>query len=44
MGPGESTVGVLYLSMRIHPKCSHIFPVKIAAASPDGSRKGAVRA
>ena len=31
LSPGDSTAVVTYLSMRIQPKSSHIFPKKIAA-------------
>ena len=31
-----------YLSMRIHPKSCHIFPLKVAATLLSGSRKGTV--
>ena len=27
---GESTLGVMYLSMRIYPKSCHIFPLKVS--------------
>ena len=43
-GPGDSAVGVTYLSMRMHLKSYHIFPLKVAATLPSGSWKGAVRA
>ena len=42
--PGESAAGVIYLSMRIHPKCFSIFPLKVAATLFSCSRKGAVGA
>ena len=41
---GESTAGVTYLSMRIHPKSCHTFPLKVSATSLNGSRKEAVGA
>ena len=41
---GESTAGVTYLSMRIHPKSCHIFPLKVSATLLNGSRKGTVGA
>ena len=41
---GESTAGVTYLSMRIHPKSCRIFPLKVSATLLNGSRKGAVGA
>ena len=40
----ESAAGVTYLSMRIHPKSCHIFPLKVSATLLNGSRKGAVGA
>ena len=40
--PGESTAGVTYLSMRIHPKSYLIFPQKVTASLLSGSRKCAV--
>ena len=40
--PGESAAGVIYLSMRIHPKSCCIFCLKVVATSFNGSRKGAV--
>ena len=42
--PGESAVGVRYLSMRINPKICRIFPLKVAATLRNGSGKGAVGA
>ena len=41
--PGDSAVGVTYLSMRILSK-SCILPLEVAATSLSGSRKGAVGA
>ena len=41
-GPGESTAGVTYLSMRMHPKSYCIFLLKVVATVLTGSRKGAV--
>ena len=48
---GETAVGLniclweyTYLSMRIHPKSYHIFPLKVSATLLNGSRKGAVGA
>ena len=41
-GPGESTAGVTYLSMRMHPKSCCIFVLKVVATVLTGSRKGAV--
>ena len=41
---GESTAGVTYLSMRIHPKSCCIFPLKVSATLLNGSRKDAVGA
>ena len=41
-GPGESAAGVMYLSMRIHPKSFHIFLAKVEATFLSGSRKGTV--
>ena len=35
---GESAAGVTYLSMRIHPKSCHIFPLKVSATLLNGSR------
>ena len=43
-GPGESAAGVMYLSMRMHPKNSCIFPLKIVATLLSGSRKGVIGA
>ena len=43
-GPGDSTVGVMYLSMIIHLKGCHIFSLKVVATLVSGSRKGAVGA
>ena len=37
--PLESTAGVTYLSMRIHPKSYLIFPQKVTATLLSGSRK-----
>ena len=31
LGPGESAAGVMYLSMRKHPKSCCNFPLKVAA-------------
>ena len=42
LGSGESTAGVTYLCMRIHPKSFCIFPLKAAATLLTGSRKGTV--
>ena len=39
-GPRESVARVTYLSMRIHPKSCHIFPLKVAATLLSGSRNG----
>ena len=36
-GPGESVAGVTYLSMRIHPKSCHIFPLKAETTLLSGS-------
>ena len=44
LGPGESAVGVTYLSMRIHPESCHIFPLKVVATSVSGSREGTFEA
>ena len=44
LGPGEGTAGATYLSLRIHPKSSLIFPLKVAATLLSGSGKGAVGA
>ena len=41
---GESTVGVTYLSMRIHVKSCCMFPLKVSSILWNGSRKGAVGA
>ena len=41
-GPAESTAGVMCLSMRIHPKSCHIFPLNVTTTLLNGSRKGAV--
>ena len=41
---GESTAGVTYLSMRLHPKNCCIFPLKVSATLLNGSRKDAVGA
>ena len=38
-GQGESTAGVGYLSMRIHPKSCHIFHLKVAAALLSAQRR-----
>ena len=43
-GPGKSTAGDMYVSMRIHPKSCCIFPLKVATALLIGSRKDTVRA
>ena len=43
-GPEESTSGVTYPSMRMHPKNCLIFPLKVAATLLCGSRKGATGA
>ena len=43
-GPGESAVGVANLSMRIHPKSCHIFPLKVATTLLSVSRKCTVEA
>ena len=43
-GLGKSAAGVTYLSMRIHPKGCHIFPLKVAATLLSGLWKGAVGA
>ena len=40
----ESGAGVTYISMRIHLKSCHIFPLKVSATLPNSSRKGAVGA
>ena len=40
----ESTVGVTYLSVRIHLKSCHIFTLKVSATLLNGSRIGAVAA
>ena len=37
-GPGESTAGVTYLSVRMHGKSCCIFPLKVAAILLSGSR------
>ena len=43
--PGESDAGVMYISMRIHPKCCYIFPLKIETTYlTSGSRKRAIGA
>ena len=44
LGPGESTAGVTYLSVRIYMKSCHIFPKNVAATLLSGSRNGAVGA
>ena len=36
----ESTAGITYLSMRMHPKNCRIFPLKVATTLLSGSRKG----
>ena len=36
----ESTAGVTYLFMRMHPKNCCIFPLKVATTLLSGSRKG----
>ena len=41
-GSGESTVGVVYLSMRIHLKSCHFFSVEIATTLFSDSMKGTV--
>ena len=38
--PTESIAGVMFLSMRIHPKSCCLFPLKITATLYRGSRKG----
>ena len=38
----DSTARVTYLSMRMHPKCCIIFPLKVETLL-GGSRKGTVR-
>ena len=40
----ESAAGVIYLSMRIPPKCCCIFPLKVGATLFSDSRKGTVGA
>ena len=35
----ESTAGVTYLFMRIHPKSCRIFPLEVTTALLNGSRK-----
>ena len=42
LGSGVSVARVMYLSMRIHPKSCHIFPLKVTTTLLYGSRKGAV--
>ena len=37
-GPGDSTAGVIYLFMRIHPESCCISPLKVAATLFSGSR------
>ena len=37
-GPGDGAAAVTYLSMRIHPKSCHIFPLKVAATLLNSSR------
>ena len=44
LGPGKSTAGAKYPSLRIHPKSCHIFPLKFATTLLSGSGKGAVGA
>ena len=44
LGPGENAAVVTYLFIRIHLKGCCIFPLKVAATSLKGSRKGAVGA
>ena len=39
LGTGESTAGVTYLSMRIHPKGCYIFSLKFATTVLSSSRK-----
>ena len=43
-GPGESAIGIAYLSVRIHLKSCHIFPQKVPTTICSGSRKGRVGA
>ena len=43
-GPEETTSGVTYLLIRMHPKNGRIFPLKVAATLLRGSRKGATGA
>ena len=43
-GPEKSTAGAKYLSLRIHPKSCHIFPLKFATTLLSSSGKGAVGA
>ena len=44
LGPGESFGRITFLSMSIQPKSCQIFPLKIAATLPIGSRKNSVGA
>ena len=39
---GDSAAGVTYLSMRIHLKSYHIFPLRVVATLRNDSRKVAV--
>ena len=41
-GPGDSTAGVVYLSMKIHPNSCFISPLNVAATLLSVSRKGTV--
>ena len=43
-GPGESAIGIVYLTIRIHLKSCCIFPQKVATTTCSGSRKGRVGA
>ena len=43
LGPGDSTAGVMYLSMRVHQK-NLTFPRKVVTTLHIGSRKGATGA
>ena len=44
LSPKDSTAGVRYLSMRMHPESCHIFSLKVAATLLSGSRKCTVGA
>ena len=42
--PGQSTVGIMYLSIRINPESCRIIPLKVPTTLLSGLSKGAVGA